>query len=63
MLFDADGDRITLRDDAAVRLDEAMAELLEYPRDSPLVVEGYAVGQGRSREFVRAGARAEVVRD
>ena len=63
VLFDADGDRITLRDDAAVRLDEAMAELLEYPRDSPLVVEGYAVWQGRSREFVRAGAQAEVVRD
>ena len=63
VLFDADGDRVILREDAAVRLDEAMGELLDYPRDSPLVVEGYAVGQGRSREFVRAGAQAEVVRD
>ena len=36
---------------------------MESPRDSPHEVEGYAVGQGRSREFVRAGAQAEVVRD
>ena len=34
-----------------------MAELLDYPGNSPLVVEGYAVGGGPGQDFRRAGAR------
>jgi len=64
LLFDTDLDgRVTLAVDADRRLDEAMSELLIYPRDSPLVVEGYASGGGRGQEFVSAQARADVVRD
>ena len=51
-----------LRPGAVRRLDEAMAELLDYPRDSPLVVEGYAVGGNPGEEFRRAQAHADAVR-
>jgi phospholipid/cholesterol/gamma-HCH transport system substrate-binding protein len=37
----ADG-REVLTDDGRRRLDAAMAQLMQYPRNSPLVVEGYA---------------------
>jgi len=64
LLFESnEGGGISLRRDADLRLDEAMGELLEYPRDSPLVVEGYAIGGGRGQEFIRAQARADVVRE
>jgi len=59
LLFETGGDdRVTLADGAVARLDEAMAGLLDYPRDSPIVVEGYAAGGGRrSRVPTIAGAR------
>ena len=64
LLFDTDLEgRVSLAADAGQRLDEAMSELLGYPRDSPLIVEGYAAGGGRSQEFIRAQAQADVVRD
>jgi len=64
LLFDIDLEgRVTLAADADRRLDEAMSELLGYPRDSPLVVEGYATGGGLGQEFIHAQARANVVRD
>jgi phospholipid/cholesterol/gamma-HCH transport system substrate-binding protein len=45
------------------RLDSAMADLVRYPRDSPLVVEGYAgAGDGESPYLV-SDDRAQIVRD
>lgn len=64
LLFETDAEgHATLRAGADRRLDEAMGGLLDYPRDSPLVVEGYATGGGRGQEFMRAQAKADVVRD
>ena len=63
LLFEtAAAGEITLAPGAVRRLDEAMAELLDYPRDSPLVVEGYAVGGNPGEEFRRAQAHADAVR-
>ena len=62
-LFDTDGEgRITLADSAVARLDEAMAGLVAYPRDSPIVVEGYADGGGLDLEYRQSQARADLVR-
>ncbi len=63
LLFEAAaGGGVALAPDAVRRLDEAMAELLDYPRDSPLVVEGYAVGANPGEEFRQAQEHADVVR-
>ncbi len=63
LLFETDGDgRITLAESAVARLDEAMAGLLAYPRDSPIVVEGYAAGGGAGLEYRQSQARADLVR-
>ena len=63
LLFETDAaGEIALAPDAVRRLDEAMAELLDYPRDSPLVVEGYAVGDNPGAEFRQAQEHADVVR-
>ncbi len=62
LLFETDGqERITLAESAVARLDEAMAGLLAYPRDSPIVVEGYAAG-GPGLAYRRSHARADLVR-
>ena len=62
LLFETRGEgRITLADSAAARLDEAMAGLLAYPRDSPIVVEGYA-GGGPGLAYRQSQARADLVR-
>ena len=45
------------------RLNSAMAEFLRYPRDSPLVVEGYATQGARDEQYLRAKERATRVRD
>lgn len=45
------------------RLDRAMGEVLRYPRDTPLVIEGYAEGDTRDQRFLRATERARQVRD
>jgi phospholipid/cholesterol/gamma-HCH transport system substrate-binding protein len=47
------------------RLDRAMAELLQYPVDSPMVVEGYVSDAGLVPEqaFLESRARAEQVRE
>ena len=34
-----------------------MGELLQYPRNSPIVVEGYATGGGPGQQFLAASAR------
>jgi phospholipid/cholesterol/gamma-HCH transport system substrate-binding protein len=53
----------TLSADSAVRLDRAMAEVLRYPNNTPLIVEGYATGEMRDEQFLRAAGRATQVRD
>ena len=63
VLFEAaeDGGRIELRDGADRRLEEAMGELLDYPRNAPLVVEGYATAGGPGQQFREAQERAAAV--
>jgi hypothetical protein len=46
-----------------VRLDAAMAELLRYPRTTPIVIEGYAEGETRDERHRLASERALQVRD
>ena len=41
----------TLSAEGRVRLDSAMDEVLRYPRDTPLIIEGYAVGATRDVRF------------
>jgi phospholipid/cholesterol/gamma-HCH transport system substrate-binding protein len=45
------------------RLDSAMADFVRYPRDSPLVVEGYAGLADASSPQVLSAERASLVRD
>ncbi len=46
------------------RLDSAMSEFLKYPKNSPLVVEGYGSGGAtRDARFLLSRARAALVRD
>lgn len=45
------------------RLDSAMADLVRYPRDSPLVIEGYAVASDGQAPYLISDDRAQVVRD
>ena len=57
----ADGSE-TLTDDGRRRLDVAMAQLTQYPRSSPLVVEGYAA-PGEENAYLVSLDRAQRVRD
>ena len=52
-----------LSDDGRRRLDSAMADLVRYPKDSPLVVEGYAEPTGGQPSYLRSADRAQLVRD
>lgn len=45
------------------RIDSAMAQLVQYPRDSPLIVEGYAQGTDEATAFLASVDRATSVRD
>jgi phospholipid/cholesterol/gamma-HCH transport system substrate-binding protein len=45
------------------RIDSAMTDLLRYPRDSPLVVEGYAESRGGEVSYLTSVDRAQAVRD
>ena len=61
-LFETDpGGGLSLRDDAGRRIEEAVGELLQYPRNSPVVVEGYATQGEIGRRMLDALARAELV--
>jgi len=63
VLFESDpegGERLTA--DGRRRIDQAMAQLVQYPRDSPLVVEGYARGGGADT-YVLSSERAAAVRE
>jgi len=65
LLFNEVGEdgTLTLRRDAGSRIQEAMSELLKYPRNSPLIVEGYAIGNQSGHLMNDARRRAELVRD
>jgi phospholipid/cholesterol/gamma-HCH transport system substrate-binding protein len=45
------------------RLDSAMADFVRYPRDSPLVVEGYAESREGEAAYLVSDDRAQIVRD
>jgi hypothetical protein len=53
----------TLSADGRIRIDRAMAELLTYPRDTPLIIEGYASAVTRDDRFLRAAERTRQVLD
>jgi phospholipid/cholesterol/gamma-HCH transport system substrate-binding protein len=52
-----------LTPDGRARVESAMSEFLGYPRTSPIVVEGYAAGATGDERYIRARARAVLVRD
>jgi phospholipid/cholesterol/gamma-HCH transport system substrate-binding protein len=52
-----------LTEEGQRRLDLAMGTFLEYRRDSPLVVEGYASEGPASQQFLASDTRARAVRD
>jgi phospholipid/cholesterol/gamma-HCH transport system substrate-binding protein len=52
-----------LTDEGRRRLDSAMADLVRYPRDSPLVVEGYGDLSGGESAYLQSVDRAQLVRE
>jgi phospholipid/cholesterol/gamma-HCH transport system substrate-binding protein len=65
-LFEPDDDGLPqLTASGRARLDRAMAEILQYPVDSPMVVEGYVADTDLSPEaaFLDSRARAQRVRE
>ena len=59
---DADGNE-RLTTEGRRRLDSAMAQFVQYPRDSPLIVEGYAQGTDEATAYLVSVERGTVVRD
>jgi hypothetical protein len=52
-----------LSDAGKKKVDEAMAELVPYAKDQPIMVEGYA-GEGTAADqFIRSNDRAHLIRD
>jgi phospholipid/cholesterol/gamma-HCH transport system substrate-binding protein len=45
------------------RIDSAMADFVRYPRESPLVVEGYAESRAGEAAYLISDDRAQIVRD
>jgi hypothetical protein len=63
-LFESDSGGVPrLRDEAGRRIEEAMGELLRYPRNSPIVVEGYATAGESGPRMNSARRRADLVHD
>ena len=58
----ADGEE-RLTDDGRRRLNSAMAQFIDYPPGSPLVIEGYTTVAGRDAQYLRARAWSTLVRD
>lgn len=52
-----------LSEDGRRRLDSVMADFVHYPKDSPLVVEGYVERSGGEPSYLRSVDRAQLVRD
>jgi phospholipid/cholesterol/gamma-HCH transport system substrate-binding protein len=65
VLFERDAaGREGLSDSGKVRLDSAMSQFLKYPKNSPLVVEGYARPPAtRDERFLLSRTRGNLVRD
>ncbi|MGE0815863.1 MAG: MlaD family protein [Vicinamibacterales bacterium] len=64
VLFGADAagaERLT--EEGRRRIDSAMSQLVQYPRDSPLIVEGYARTADEASAFLTSVARSTLVRD
>lgn len=58
---DAAGDEV-LSEEGKQRLDSAMSPFVRYPRNTPLVVEGYAQEPMGSERFLQSRRRADLVR-
>ena len=58
----ADG-REELTDAGKARLESAMSDFLRQPRDSPLVIEGYAQAPTYDQRYITSRHRAQLVRD
>lgn len=58
-----DGGQERLTDAGRRRLDSVMADLVRYPRDSPLVIEGYADGTAGEMAYLVSADRALLVRE
>lgn len=52
---------LALTDAGRRRLDVAMADFVEFPRNSPIVVEGYAAGTAPAERYLLATQRARLV--
>jgi phospholipid/cholesterol/gamma-HCH transport system substrate-binding protein len=64
VLFERDRDGVErLTPDGRRRIDSAMSQLVQYPRDSPLVIEGYAETTSQDTAFLASNDRARLVRD
>jgi hypothetical protein len=64
LLFERDGKAgERLSEDGRTRLDSAMSQFVRYPRNSPLVVEGYAPSPTGDQRFLLSRSRAELVRE
>jgi len=64
VLFEKDAqgnDRLSA--DGQARLDSAMSTFVQYPRNSPFVVEGYAHEATNDRRYLLSRRRAQLVRD
>jgi len=59
----ADDGTERLTDAGRRRLDSAMADLVRYPRDTPLIVEGYADGSEGRPTYLVSSDRAQAVRE
>ena len=59
---DADG-REVLTDEGRERLDSAMSQFVRYPKNSPLVVEGYGHEATGEQRYLLSRSRAVLARD
>ena len=64
VLFERDANgRERLSSQGQARLDSAMSTFVEYPRNSPFVVEGYAHEATNDRRYLVSRHRSQLVRD
>jgi hypothetical protein len=64
VLFERDRDGVErLTPDGRGRIDSAMSQLVQHPRDSSLVIEGYAETTSQDTAFLASNDRARLVRD
>jgi phospholipid/cholesterol/gamma-HCH transport system substrate-binding protein len=64
VLFTTDaGGREVLTEDGRRRIDSAMSQFVQYPRTSPLIVEGYATGGTGDERYLLSRSRGQLVRD